>query len=274
MIEREKVLANNLLIGDKDSPVYSYKNRNLRSGSLKGSFSLDPIVNELAVDTFQFTVHYDPDAQRIAYSPVDMGVGVYRCAPDGSETHGVPGTLQSSGWANTRGTVTLSGNTFTLPSNDFIKLVTIRRPGGIVFSSGSVLKLAVEVVEITGDTYFYTMRNGSSANVAINESKTGLFTPNDYGFTVSGTGSDILTFRFNRWEDPYSNWASEIGINNIDRSKSATIRITGIGYNGKAIYGSPYGKIYLCRPTNPIPLDKYLTDVPYGTPVWWMCEES
>ena len=62
-------LANKILIGDLDSPLYTYVNRNLSSGSLKGMFSVDTIGNELAVDTFSFVVHYNSNANLI-YAPV------------------------------------------------------------------------------------------------------------------------------------------------------------------------------------------------------------
>ena len=62
-------LANKILIGDLGSPLYTYFNRNLSSGSLKGMFSVDTIGNELAVDTFSFVVHYNSNANLI-YAPV------------------------------------------------------------------------------------------------------------------------------------------------------------------------------------------------------------
>ena len=62
-------LANKILIGDLGSPLYTYVNRNLSSGSLKGMFSVDTIGNELAIDTFSFVVHYNSNANLI-YAPV------------------------------------------------------------------------------------------------------------------------------------------------------------------------------------------------------------
>ena len=276
MIEREKVLANNLLIGDKNSPTYSYKNRNLRSGSLKGSFSLDPIVNELAVDTFQFTVHYDPDAQMIAYSPVDMGNGVYRCAPDGSETHRVPGTLQSSGFAYVNRAATISGDTITMPAGYtnvrvYIQPPSSVRPGGM-FAQGDIISFSVSVESVNGLVLIKTNKNTIISN------KTGIFSDVSSGYTFNGfasgqQGNDVLTFEYTASGSNYIDISTRGSNMGSDSTSSATISITSLSFNGDLLYGA-VGKVYLCRPTNPIPLDKYLTDVPYGTPVWWMCEES
>ena len=279
MIEREKVLANNLLIGDKDSPTYSYKNRNMRSGSLKGSFSLDPIVNELAVDTFQFTVHYDPDAQMIAYSPVDMGNGVYRCFPDGS---GI-GTLENSGWYSTEGStfITVTGNTveFLRDDDHIYQYMVISPSNSTGFSRGDILTLPVNVESVSDKLQIWadnSLLPGGSSLVKIT-SAFGLFdTQAEYSATANSTGRDVLTIDFSGLRGTSK---SQVRINTLtstfpQTAESATLNIPGMKLNSTTVYGSAVGKIYLCRPTNPIPLDKYLTDVPYGTPVWWMCEES
>ena len=63
-------LPNSILIGSRTVPVYRYTNRNIVLNSAKGTFSLDTIGNELAVDQFSFTVRYNADAPT-AYSPTD-----------------------------------------------------------------------------------------------------------------------------------------------------------------------------------------------------------
>lgn len=276
MIEREKVLANNLLLGDKDAPTYSYKNRNLRSGSLKGNFALDPIMNELSVDTFTFQVHYNPDAEKVAYSPVDMGSGVYRCAPDGSETHRIPGTFQSSGWGGVNRGATISDDTVTMPAGYTTVRVLIQPPSVIrpsgYFSVGDTISLSVNVESVNGLVLFKSNKNNVIRN------RTGIFTDVGSGYSFNGfssgqTGKDVLTFEYTASGSNYVDISTRGSNMGSDSTSSATISITSLSFNGDIIYGS-VGKIYLCRPTNPIPLDKYLTDVPYGTPVWWMCEES
>lgn len=252
---------------------YRWDNRRILLNSPKGVFSMDLIGNELAVDQFSFSVRYNPDAGGVAYSPMGASEGnrlVYRCRPDGTERR-IPGTLETCGWAYTRGAATISEDTATLPLNDSMKLVTLRHytDGTTVnFVSGDVLKLSVEVLSVTGNLIIAPTHNQQTGNIANLTSETGLF-QGGYYFSTQTPGTDVLTFSFDKWEDPALNWASEIIINTNAwaTDQAAELRINSIEFNGELIYGKPnVGKIYL---TKPIPASKYLGDVAYGTPCWW-----
>ena len=62
-------IENVILIGPKNYPLYRFTNRDIVLNSISGVFSVDTIGNELTIDTFSFTVRYDPDAPQI-YAPI------------------------------------------------------------------------------------------------------------------------------------------------------------------------------------------------------------
>ena len=66
-------LDNEILIGSRTDPIYHFYTRNLVNDSSEGSFSLDTLGNELAIDVFSFEVRYNADAPT-AYSPTDADV--------------------------------------------------------------------------------------------------------------------------------------------------------------------------------------------------------
>lgn len=69
------VLANDIYIGSVSNPAYHYSNRSIALSSPTGIFSLDLIGNQLSIDTFSFTVRYDPNADMV-YAPI--GKDAYR----------------------------------------------------------------------------------------------------------------------------------------------------------------------------------------------------
>jgi len=52
-------IQNDIYIGSVENPIYHYDNARI-SGSPEGVFSMDPIGNQLSVDTFTITIKYDP----------------------------------------------------------------------------------------------------------------------------------------------------------------------------------------------------------------------
>lgn len=69
------LLQNDFYIGSPSAPLYHYSNRSLTINGTSGTFSVDPIGNELTVDTFTFTVKYRYDAD-LVYAP--RGASGYR----------------------------------------------------------------------------------------------------------------------------------------------------------------------------------------------------
>lgn len=63
-------VENVITIGPKDYPYYRFDNSRIVLNSINGVFSVDTIGNELSVDTFAFTVRYDPAAEPQVYAPV------------------------------------------------------------------------------------------------------------------------------------------------------------------------------------------------------------
>lgn len=83
------MLANSIYIGSVSTPLYFYSNRSVEMGSLNGLFSVDTIGNELSVDTFSFTVRYNPTAANLVYAPIgkdgykDTNGKIYRLSANG-----------------------------------------------------------------------------------------------------------------------------------------------------------------------------------------------
>lgn len=63
-------IPNVITIGAKDYPLYRFDNSNIVSGSINGVFSVDTIGDELSIDTFRFSVRYDPTGGDQIYAPV------------------------------------------------------------------------------------------------------------------------------------------------------------------------------------------------------------
>lgn len=61
-------LSNEIIIGSLESPIYRYDNSKIEGNSVKGSFALDVLGNELSVDTMSVVVRYNPDAPQL-YAP-------------------------------------------------------------------------------------------------------------------------------------------------------------------------------------------------------------
>lgn len=61
-------LSSEIIIGSLDSPTYRYDNSKIEGNSVKGSFALDVLGNELSVDTMSVVVRYNPDAPQL-YAP-------------------------------------------------------------------------------------------------------------------------------------------------------------------------------------------------------------
>jgi hypothetical protein len=62
-------LDNLIYVGSYDHPTYTFTNRNIVMNTLKAVNTVDVVGNELSVDTFSFTVRYNPLAWLI-YAPV------------------------------------------------------------------------------------------------------------------------------------------------------------------------------------------------------------
>lgn len=73
-------LANEILVGDPAYPLYRFDNSQIVLNSLNGVFTVDPIGNELSVDTFSVQIRHDPDEVQI-YAPI--GSDGYQ-SPDGA----------------------------------------------------------------------------------------------------------------------------------------------------------------------------------------------
>jgi len=63
-------IPNIITVGSKNYPLYRFDNSAIVSGSISGVFSVDTIGDELSIDTFRFTVRYDPTAADQIYAPV------------------------------------------------------------------------------------------------------------------------------------------------------------------------------------------------------------
>lgn len=63
-------LANDFYVGSISAPSYHYSNRSIALNSPSGVFTVDIIGNELSIDTFSFTVRYNPNAAHLIYAPV------------------------------------------------------------------------------------------------------------------------------------------------------------------------------------------------------------
>jgi len=75
-------LPNDIYIGSVERPLYHYQNKDLILNSAQGVFSTDVIGNELPIDTFSFSVAYNPDPES-GYSALIYGV---KEVVDGVET--------------------------------------------------------------------------------------------------------------------------------------------------------------------------------------------
>ena len=263
---------------------YRWDNRRILLNSPKGVFSMDLIGNELAVDTFSFSVRYNPDASGVAYSPMGGTEGkrlVYRCRPDGTERR-VPGTLETCGWVlNTIRGATATGDTIDLPNPGgqapadiwLSPSESIRESRRLI--SGDVLQMEVEVTAVEANLYI-AASNIPNASLVLT-SETGLFSidPTTKIATAVSTGSDVLTYDLTNC--PASTQNGFLSINAMTsppnpRAASAQLNITRIILNGKVIYGKPVtGRVYLVKP---IPASQYLGDVSYGTPCWWRVGED
>lgn len=62
-------IPNVILIGSPAAPFYRFENRNIVLNSLSGIITVDTIGNELSVDTFSFSVRYDPTKPSV-YAPI------------------------------------------------------------------------------------------------------------------------------------------------------------------------------------------------------------
>lgn len=82
-------LKNDIYIGSVSHPAYHFRNRSIVLNSMSGVFSVDTIGNELAIDTFSFTVRFNFDADLI-YAPVgkdgylDTNDKIYRLRKSGT----------------------------------------------------------------------------------------------------------------------------------------------------------------------------------------------
>ena len=267
-------LSNVIYVGDVYLPAYKFVNRDVRSGSLSGTYTVNCVGNELPIDKFTFTVAYDDDTDTFLYLTKDEEE-LYLCA--GS----FPGTLGTSGWAHTRGNVEIDGNAVSYPGGDNTALLSIRPPfpsySSDRFNAGDVLRIGIEVNSLSEDTQnlrVEAMRNlHSVGSVAVLTSETDLFVVSSATsvtrFSTDNTGKDVLTFRF-------TDYADQVVLAPYPRTESIVdFKITGIEFNGEMVYGSLYGEydvppaLYVLKDETKTPAKDYLKDVAYGTPVWW-----
>ena len=246
-----------------DNPLYAFDNSQIVMNSPKGVFSSDIIGNELAVDTFSFTVRFNAFGRRLY---------VFDNTPKLAYIFSgyVPGTLESCGWiSQTRGNPTIAGNSvaFASSSDGFY----LRPPASVresrQFLPGDVLRLKIKVSENADRLYFYDTQ---SQDFTV-ESKTGLFTfvnvwVSTYAYTMQ-TGTDVLTFTQVR--------AIEPGIISVYSRAAAQFEICGLEFNGSMVFGSfsddyegdKPPKIYLFKPK--YSASNFLADLAFGDPCYW-----
>lgn len=62
------ILSNDIRVGSASRPTYQWKDEKIALGTPRGIFSVDILGNELAIDTFSFTVSWNVDAP-LVYAP-------------------------------------------------------------------------------------------------------------------------------------------------------------------------------------------------------------
>lgn len=76
-------IENVILIGPQNYPLYRFTKKNILVNTISGVFSVDPVGNELSIDTFSVTIRHDPGGGdlRQLYAPV--GADAYK-SPNGA----------------------------------------------------------------------------------------------------------------------------------------------------------------------------------------------
>jgi len=266
-----------------ENPLYEFDNSQIVLNSPKGVFSSDIIGNELAVDQFSFTVRYDATGRQLYIFNNDPKLAYIFSGY-------VPGSFESlvgrsTGWRAylDSNKVNVSGNTVVFEAS---RAVTLIMPGYPVHSD--VVRIGIEVLELSDYVYidsYGSMLVPSYATCTI-LSETGLFEVQRelfiHGAKATTTGRDILTFK--NLDNGYREIHFKTYINERNAqptNRTATIRITGIEFNGKMLYGSLYGnveeadpppQVYLFRPK--YDASRFLADLKFGDPVYWAVGEN
>ena len=280
-IVADGALPNEIYIGkDLDAPLYTYTNNELSIGSIKGTFNCDIISNELPIDTFTFGVYYDENQDRVYLTNDTRQAYVCKVSED-DPVPIVPGTLESCGWASIY-YGTISDNDVHL--NDAINARTYIMPPESVregrhFIYGDKLEIHIKATEVT-KKLFAQINKSTNATIS---SSTGLFdvvvdSYNCY-FKTTQTGEDVLTIEYNdpnaSYQSAYITFFSGNNITPPTSSGTASFEITGILFNGEAIYGrESAGMIYVLSRRGNVPAKRYLKDIKYGTPVFWFCDSN
>ena len=282
-ITADRALSNKILIGKRQAkPLYTFTNKQLALGSIKGTFNSNIISNELPIDTFSFNVNYDDEANQV-YLTSDTNKA-YVCAGY------VPGTLEQRAfpWNNNISSAVITGNTITVPDSpsrecnfEFWRPRYEPNPSEYWFRSGDVLRIGITVERTQNSETWVLIENGnilSAQPVTQYETKTGVFFGTNNYVSTKNTGHDIITINF------LGNVRSiELNTRYLTPpydETGATVQITGIEFNGKMYFGSLYRSdlprdqlpaLYILSNRDKTPAAEYLKDVKYGTPVWWYC---
>lgn len=276
-IVSDGALENSILVGkDADNPLYSYTNRELSIGSVKGTFNCDVISNELPIDTFSFIVRYDTSTPTV-YLTRDTKQA-YVC--DGY----VPGTLESCGWIATVIGANVAGNVITTSGGfNWVIIAPPENQGGSPkFHAGDVVKLKLSVVPEDSNSKVWVSPDCHYSIVEM-ASATDYFSITNVVYTyetiattrwsvgeASYPGEDELTITYLQDTDQYLY---------IRGDYVTSVTVSGIQYNGEMVYGSLYGhgtdadspKLYILSSRDKTPEKEYLKNLPFGTPVEWYC---
>lgn len=274
-ITADGALSNKILIGKRQAkPLYTFTNKQLALGSIKGTFNSNIISNELPIDTFSFNVNYDDSANQV-YLTNDTNKA-YVCAGY------VPGTLEESGIARLISSVAgdalegndirFGGSTSSIHRVDFYAPIDAEHPDGF-FNAGDKLEIRLTVNNNPYNQAEFDMGPFNLWHRHSFHSETGLFTrwTNDF-YRARGTGEDVLTFEWNSYTD-------SDGTLDLLGLGSERITVNGVAFNGNVIFGSmrsdlPEGQVpalYILSNRDKTPAAEYLKDIKYGTPVWWYC---
>lgn len=174
-----------------------------------------------------------------AFDPVAFAMGKAGVSRDllsalmGGGGGGVPGDLETSGWATVQANAAVNGNNVDIASGSTSSRVTILPPRGTIhdtatFEKGDVLRLAIKINAVS----HRLQMNYSNAAATHIESKSGLFTGN----YAAATGSDVLTLSFtNRVQ--YLRFEARGSSGGTSSTDTANFDITGLEINGTVIYG-------------------------------------
>lgn len=270
-INADGAKKNKILIGKKQAkPLYTFNNKQLAIGSVKGTFNSNIISNELPIDTFSFSVKYDDEASAV-YITSDTNQA-YVCAGY------IEGTFEQTEfyYTATGGYGRVEGNECSFTQQSGNNVIRIAPKGRSYFYAGDViqLKVSADVVASPDPGWSYGYCNFTYPTwVGEIKSQTGLFSVNvvsDYlGARTFSSGDDVLTFKV-------ASDANYVRIN-LTATVGTVITIKGLSYNGKVYYDVASEippALYVLSDNGKTPAKDYLRDIKYGTPVFWYCDNK